>query len=564
MSLLKKDAKKKPLRAIRGAAGSQQSPQRPRQIEKLAPCIANCPCGNDIRGWISEIAKRGKSESSDDEALSRAWRRLVETNPFPSAMGRVCPHPCEANCNRADKDGAVSINAAERFIGDWAIERKLSLSKVDGEGPKKESIGVVGAGPAGLSFAYQMARRGYDVTVYEKSSKPGGMLYWGVPFYRQPAAVLDAEIKRILDLGVVLKLDTEVGNDISLDALESTHHAIFVAIGAHKGRVLAVPGEDGSGVWTGVDYLRLINGDEKVDPGGAVAVVGGGDTAIDAARAARRAGAKVTVVYRRTREEMPAIESEIEAALKEGIKIEYLAAPIEVKRESGKVKSLVVRRMALGEPDNSGRRRPIPIEGSDWELPVDSIVAAISQEPDWSRLERLVPQRLRLEADFFGKVKDRVWIGGDAIEIGLAAKAIGRGRIAALAVHAELRGLDPLPKSDPRPMVAKNRIKANIEDVYPSKPRSERSATPVERWLAQPDEEIDLGITAEQFEEEMSRCLSCGLCFGCERCWMFCTPGCFAKVENPGPGRYYTIKMETCDGCRKCGDECPCGFIDML
>jgi NADPH-dependent glutamate synthase beta subunit-like oxidoreductase/Pyruvate/2-oxoacid:ferredoxin oxidoreductase delta subunit len=465
-----------------------------------------------------------------------------------------------------DKDGSVSINCLERWIGDWGLEKNLKLPRIEGEDKKSESIGVIGAGPAGLSFAYQLARRGYPVTVYEKSDKAGGMLYWGIPFYRLPADVLKTEIGKILELGVELKLNCTVGKDISVDELKSKHKVIFLGIGAHKGRLLKVEGEQGSNVWTGTDYLYKVNNGETVDVGKSVAVIGGGDTAIDAARAARRAGAEVTILYRRTRTEMPAIESEIEDALKEDVKIEYLVAPVEMKRDGDKLKTVVVQKMELGEPDDSGRRRPVPIEGSEYEIPIDSLIAAISQEPDFDPLEGLRPDGRWLETDDTLKVKgkDGVWTGGDALDLGLATIAVGQGRRAAECVHAELRGLET-PREKPEwPMLDKSRLKLDLEEVYPKKDRAERTHRPAAEWLSKPDEEIDQGITKEQFLEEITRCLSCGLCFGCERCWMFCTPSCFKKLEGPSPGNYYSVSLDTCDGCKKCADECPCGFWDMV
>jgi dissimilatory sulfite reductase flavoprotein subunit len=559
MSLLKKKKKKKGGLRIGGAAATQQSTLRPIRLTKLPPCIEHCPSGTDIRGWITTIAQREKFGLSDDEAFKQAWLALVETNPFPSMMGRVCPHPCEDACNRTAKEGAVSINALERTIGDWAIEKQLSLPILE-EDKKSESIGVIGAGPAGLSFAYQMARRGYPVTVYEKTSKPGGMVLWGIPFYRQPEDVLQNEIQRILDLGIELKLNTTVGKDISVDELKSKHKVIFLGIGADKGRLLSAPGEEGPGVFTGTEYLYKVNNGEMVDIGKKVAVIGGGDTAIDAARAARRAGAEVTILYRRTRTEMPAIDSEVEDAIKEDVKIEFLVAPIEIKREGDKVSAVVVQKMELGEPDDSGRRRPVPIEGSEYDVPIDSLIAAISQQADWSPLGELGPEGKWIEADKHGKVRDGVYCGGDALNLGLATIAIGQGRTAALAADAALRGKS-VPEAEALPKIEKDRIKL---DFYDEKARVERKHRPTEEWISKPNEEIDLGITSEQFLEEINRCFSCGLCFGCERCWMYCTPSCFTKVSKLAPGQpYYDIKLDTCDGCKKCADECPCGYIDM-
>ncbi len=560
MALLKKSAQAKPLSTMsRGGSGAAVSALRPQPLTKLPPCMGTCPSGSNIRDWIGVVAQREKLKLSSDQALEKAWRIVADKNPFPATLGRVCPHPCEKECTRALKDGAVSINAMEQFLGDWALGQKLALNRLE-EDSKPESIGVIGAGPAGLSFAYQLARRGYKTTVYEKTDKAGGMLLWGIPFYRLPADPLNAEIQRIIDLGVELKLGTTIGKDVSVEELKKRHQVIFVGIGAHKGKFMKVPGEEGPGVWTGTEYLHRVKNGETVDVGGSVAVIGGGDTAIDAARAARRAGAEVTILYRRTRTEMPAIDSEIEDALKEEVKLELLVAPVEVKRTDGKVSGIVVRKMELGEPDESGRRRPVPIQGSDYEIPVDSIIAAISQEPDWGPLNELKPaQGVWIQPNAEGQVAENVWAGGDVLGLGLATVAIGHGRHAAEVVHAVLRSMEPPHKEWLSPL-QKERIKL---DFYEAKPRVEKGHMPVEEWLKRPDEEIARGISPVEFFQEISRCFSCGLCFACERCWMYCTPSCFSKVAEPTLGNYYKIKMELCDGCKKCAEECPCAYMDM-
>jgi NADPH-dependent glutamate synthase beta subunit-like oxidoreductase len=495
---------------------------------------------------------------SKAEAYGRAWRSIVDVNPFPAVMGRICPHPCESGCNRTGKDEAVSVNQLERFIGDWALRTGLPLQRLEGD-EKPESIGVIGAGPAGLSFAYQMARRGYEVTVYERYPKAGGMLRYGVPVYRLPEEVLDAEIGRILDLGVELKLDTRIGRDISFELLESRHTIVFLGIGAHQGRLLGVPGESGSGVLTGTEYLSRVNQGEEVAVGPRVAVIGGGNTAVDAARAARRNGADVTILYRRSRAEMPAIESEIDEAAEEGVRIEYLVAPLKVVRNGNTLESLLLQRMELGPPDESGRRRPVPVAASEHRLPVDSVIAAISQEPDWSGFD---PHRFdgggsRLGA--FGRIDEHVWAGGDVLSLGIASTAIGNGRRAAESVHARLRGLPAadLHGSDP---IGIGPVKV---DQYSEKARLKAPARPVSERLSEPEAEIHLGISEEQFLEEVSRCLSCGQCFGCEQCWMYCAHTCFTRLEDVKPGMYFAVALDNCQACGKCVDICPCGFLQI-
>jgi len=572
MGLLKKVDKAKPLRSL-GHGGAGVSALRPTQVVKLPPCTKTCPCDNDIRGWLTVIAQREKAGLSLEAAYDRAFEIEAETNPFPAIMGRVCPHPCEGKCNRTAKDGAVAINSVERSIGDWAIKRNLPLPKIQNGGPYPEKIAVVGAGPSGLSCAYQLARRGYAVTVFESLPKPGGMLRYGIPVYRLPREIIDAEVKRIEALGVEIRCNVTIGKDVTIEGLKRDYAAIYAAIGAHQGKQVGVPGEDGPGVYTGTEFLRLANIGEPPPVGKKVVIVGGGDTAIDAARVclrcgqdaaavSRRLGSEVTILYRRTRVEMPAIAREIDEALEENIKIEFLAAPAKIIRDaSGKVIKMLVQRMELGEPDKSGRRKPVPIEGKLDEIEVDTVVAAVSQQPDVKTLGAFVDKGW-LNIDEWGKTsEDKIWSGGDNVNLGLATTSIGQGRKAALSMHATLRGTEP--RLDSRgPDIGPERIKL---DYYDAKPRAERTILgPAER-LASPTLEIDHGISDEQTLAEVTRCFSCGSCFGCERCWMYCTPSCIKKVTTPArPGDYYTIKLDTCDGCKKCADECPCGFLDMV
>jgi NADPH-dependent glutamate synthase beta subunit-like oxidoreductase/Pyruvate/2-oxoacid:ferredoxin oxidoreductase delta subunit len=574
MSLLKKVDKPKPLRTVaRGGASVGTSTARPQQVEKLAPCLKACPAGNNVRGWITVVAQREKNGVSLPDALDKAWRLAVETNPFPAVMGRVCPHPCEDDCNRKAKDGAVGINSIERFLGDWGLSRGLALERLAPAGSKSEKVAVVGAGPAGLSCAYQLARRGYGVTLFESLPEPGGMLLYGIPEYRLPRDVLASEIKRIQDLGVEIRCGVAVGRDVSFESLQKDFAAVFVAVGAHAGKKLGVPGEEGAGVYTGTEFLRRVNMGEKPPVGKKVVVIGGGDTAIDAARvclrlgtdaadAARRMGAEVTLLYRRTRTEMPAIDAEIVGALEENIKIEFLAAPAKVIRDaSGNPVKLEVQKMKLGDPDASGRRSPVPIPGEVAEIECNTLIAAVSQEPELTKLGGPLNGTRWLQADAWGRTSiPKVWSGGDNVELGLATIAVGQGRKAAEAIDASLRGEEPREAAK-QPDITPERLKL---DYYEAQARAERRVDGASERLARPNAEFDHGLDEAAALAEMARCFSCGLCFGCERCWMFCTPAGFVKLPQTSPGSYYHIKLENCDGCKKCADECPCGFLDMI
>jgi formate dehydrogenase major subunit len=507
------------------------------------------------------VAQREKTGLSREEAYSRAWQMIADVNPFPSVLGRVCPHPCEEHCNRSELDEPLAINAMERFLGDWAIDAGLPLVRLE-DGPADEWIGVVGAGPSGLSFAYQMARRGYRVTVYEGKDRPGGMLRYGIPDYRLPPEVLDAEIGRIIDLGVELELNTLVSRDISFEELRTRHATLYLGIGAQMGRGLGIPGEEGPSVWTGTDYLARINCGEQVDLGARVLVVGGGNTAVDAARTARRTGADVTILYRRSREEMPAIHEEVEDALEEGIEVVLLAAPVRLEREAdGRLSEIVACRMRLGEPDSSGRRRPIPIPDSEFKIPVDSVVAAVSQSPVLEGFEALDADGNWLMTDDSGAAGDGILAGGDALGLGIAGDAIVQGRRAAETLHARLRS-QPVPgqRGDGRPVIGPDQVMLDYQ--------AERPATQVPKLTG--DERITMAaaevagtITEEQFLAEASRCYSCGSCFGCEQCSMFCTPGCFIKLEEVAPGMYFTLTLDQCEECGKCVEVCPCGFLEV-
>ena len=507
------------------------------------------------------IAQSEAYERPYEESFEKAWNIITERNPLPAICGRVCPHPCESECNRNHLEGAVSINKLERFIGDFAIEHGFSFNKISDE-THSEKIAVIGSGPSGLSCACQLARNGYPVTIYEAFDKPGGMLRYGIPSYRLPRHILDAEIDRILKLGVELKCNTVVGKDISYDDIRKEYKVIFVGIGAHKGLSLRIDGEDVSNVFTGAEFLNRINSGETIDVGDKVIVIGGGDSAIDAARVSKRLGADTMILYRRTIKEMPAIEEEIHEAEVEGIELEFLAAPVEILRD-GKNEDRAVGmkciRMELKEADSSGRPRPVPIEGSEFTVDATTIIAAISQEPDFTGFEQFREGRDWIKVNENGETKiPGTFAGGDVLDLGLVTIAIFHGRRAAAVIHSNLRGI-PLEKPEPLSIISHDKMKL---DFYERKDRAETPRLAAEERFAAFDHEVTSTLTQEEAIEEAKRCMICGSCSDCGTCWSFCQDN--AIIKPLVKGEPYQFKMEFCTGCKKCAEECPCGYIEMV
>ncbi|MBN1609100.1 MAG: FAD-dependent oxidoreductase [Polyangiaceae bacterium] len=532
---------------------------RPQPVTKASPCSTVCLAGNDVRGVLAVLAQREKLGLSEEEALDRAWHLLVETNPFPATIGRICPHPCETSCNRQTKDGSVAIAAVERFVGDWGLERGLRLPVSPDQPERAQRIAIVGAGPAGLSCAYQLARRGYGSTLFESMPEPGGMLRYGVPPYRLPNRVLMGEAQRVLALrGVELCTGVKIGSDLTLEQLRHDYAAVFIGPGAGASRTLSIPGVAGSGVHQAVSFLRDVARGVRIELGREVVVVGGGDTAIDAARVALRLlgrGAAVTLL----RVENVNTSEELAEAIDEGVRVEFLARLSSVVRDTtGKMVRALAQRVALGPRDLTGFPTLVAVPDGSFEMDADSVILALGQKPDVRSL--VEHDDGCLEADDAGKTRlPGVWRGGDAVRPSFAAVVINQGRQAALSIAAELEGV---PRADRTrlPELKPERLKL---DCYEPRPRLERRLIPVTARVADLLTEVDPGHDRTEALAEAARCLSCGSCYGCERCWMYCTPGCMKRSPSASPGRYFTIQLDTCDGCKKCSEECPCGYLDM-
>jgi len=484
--------------------------------ECLAPCRQRCPAQIDIPAYINAI-KRGEYEE--------AVRVLKERNPLILVCGRICPHPCEDWCRRGEsgKDDPVAINMLKRFVADWEMNsgRRIQLPMAPESGKR---VAVIGAGPAGLSCANYLRRLGHGVTIFESMPRLGGMLRYGIPEYRLPKKVLDWEIQGILDMGVEARTNVRFGKDFDTEfLLASGYHAVFVAAGAWISSNMRCAGEDLPGVWGGIDFLRQRDLGVRVDVGKKVVVVGGGNTAIDAARTSLRLGAQVTLLYRRSRKEMPANEMEIVAAEEEGVQFHFLAAPSRILAgEDGRASKLEYIRMELGEPDASGRRRPVPVKGSETTLDVDTVIAAIGQAADTSflkdreKLEKLQYTRwgtLDAHKVTMQTAIPYLFTAGDFLTgPALVVDAIGGGRRAARAIHLYLTGQEvTVPKNLQTQRMPETDL-GGLEGI-------ERLGRPAMPELHVPDRvdnflEVELTLTEEEALKESQRCLQCGLtCF---------------------------------------------------
>jgi 2-oxoacid:acceptor oxidoreductase delta subunit (pyruvate/2-ketoisovalerate family) len=513
---------------------------RPLYVDRLPPCNAACPAGEDIQGWLYH------AEGGDYEA---AWRALTQNNPLPAIMGRVCYHPCQTACNRGKLDEAVGINAVERFLGDEAIKRGWKF-----EPPARESgkrVLVVGAGPSGLSAAYHLRRLGHAVTVIEAGPFAGGMMRFGIPKYRLPRDVLEAEVQRIVDLGVELRLNTKV-SDIRATMTEGRFDAAFLAVGAHIGKRAYIPAGEAARMLDAISVLRGMEGEEKPLLGRRVVVYGGGNTALDVARTAKRLGAdEAIIVYRRTRERMPAHDFEVEEALQEGVLIKWLST-IKNMADEG---TLTVEKMTL---DDKGFPQPT---GELETLEADSLVLALGQDVDLSLLDGVPGLAIKDGTVVVGPNMmtgyPGIFAGGDMVPSERTVTvAIGHGKKAARHIDAWLRGgmYAPGPKHEIAEFDKLNPW------YYSDAPHKVRPKLDIVRRTSTFDEVVQ-GLDETNALFEARRCLSCGNCFECDNCYGVCPDNAVIKL---GPGKRFEFNYDYCKGCGICVSECPCGAIKMV
>jgi NADPH-dependent glutamate synthase beta subunit-like oxidoreductase len=514
--------------------------ERPVYVHRAAPCGTACPAGEDVQGWLYH------AEEGDYET---AWRAMMERNPLPAVMGRVCYHPCETACNRGQLDEAVGINSVERFLGDEAVRNGWTVAPL--APPSGKRALVVGAGPAGLSAAYHLTRLGHEVVIHDAGPAAGGMMRFGIPKYRLPRDVLDAEIGRILDMGIELRLDSRV-DDLEATMRAGCFDAAFVAVGAHLGKRAYIPAGSASHILDAVSLLRSMEGEAPPNLGRRVVVYGGGNTAVDAARTAKRLGAEEAVlVYRRTRDHMPAHDFEVEEAIEEGVLVKWLSTIR--KADEGR---LLLERMELdatGFPQPTGEREA---------LEADSLVLALGQEADLGLLERLpgveiVDGVVQVGPDLMTG-RPGVFAGGDIVPAERTVTVgIGHGRTAARHIDAYLRGTPHAlePDREPAPFEGLNTW------YYADAPKTVRPQLDLARRASTFDE-VAGGLDASTALFEARRCLSCGNCFACDNCYGVCPDNAVLKLDAGG-AYAYAIDLDYCKGCGLCAAECPAGAIAM-
>lgn len=479
------------------------------------PCKLACPIHMDVQGYLALLSV-GK--------FQEAYQLMRRTNALPAVCGRVCYHPCEDVCKRRYVDEPLAIASLKRFVADQVDVEEIEVPQIT---PNGKSVAIIGSGPAGLAAAHDLALLGYKVTIFEALPEAGGMLRVGIPEYRLPKDILDKEIGYIQRLGVTIKTNSRVGEQVTLSELQHDYQAVFIATGAHESLRLGIPGEETPGVIPGVDLLQAVNFGQNVEIGDQVAVIGGGNTAIDAARVVRRLGGTVTVVYRRSRAEMPANQAEVKAAEEEGIEIMFLASPTRILAKDGKVSKIECLRMTLGELDASGRPRPVPIKGSEFSIDVDTVILALGQVADLEFAKELglgvsSDGNLMVDEATLATNIEGVFAGGDVVTgPATVIEAIAAGKKVARSIESYLKGEIPaIEEERALEMLGEEEI-AELQKLFPAQSRvGMPELAPAKR--IKDFSEVELGYTIDQAQEEAGRCLACGGCCDCRECEKLC------------------------------------------
>lgn len=514
--------------------------RRPVYKDFLPPCNHACPAGEDIQAWL-DLAQAGEYEE--------AWQKLIENNPFPAIHGRVCYHPCETSCNRAHTDEEVSIHAVERFLGDLAMEKGWQ-PKYDAK-PSGKRVLVIGGGPSGLSAAYHLTRLGHQVEIHEAGPVAGGMIHFGIPAYRMPRDELQQEIKRVEDMGVKIVLNHRV-DDLTAEKVDGNFDAVFVAVGAHISKQVDIPSRDARGMMDAVSFLKSVETGEPLKIGRKVAIYGGGNTAMDVARTAKRMGAEeAIIIYRRDRDNMAAHDFEAEEALEEGVKINWLRTIKEIDEGTYTVEVM--------ELDEEGRPQPT---GEVETLEADSLIMAVGQETDTDFLKKVSGIEFGksdtvIVGDNMMTHVDGIFAGGDMVPTERSVTiATGHGKKAARNIDSWLRG-GSYHAAEKHPIVGHDKLHLWYRTLAP---QVEQGTLPLSERMGG-FEEILKGISEKDALFEARRCLSCGNCFECDGCLGSCPEDAIIKL---GKGNRYRYDYDKCTGCAACYDQCPCHAIEMV